>query len=71
MMGFNSYNNNSFNNRPRIRSADFEQENDEWLRHTMDRHQRDEYSRSIDRRRAHSMPRKGRAQINKVAQVRL
>ena len=56
MMGFNSYNN--FNSRPRIRSADFEQENDEWLRHTIERHQRESDYRSMDRRRAHSMPRK-------------
>ena len=69
----------------RIRSADFESENDEWLRHTIDRHisrasgnlpdaQKESWNRSlgkqllitfdtdyyifIDRRRAHSMPRK-------------
>ena len=60
MMNLNPYN---FNNRPRIRSADFEQENEEWLRHTIDRHQRahaqdETWSRSMDRKRAHSMPRK-------------
>lgn len=59
MMNLASYN---YNNRPRIRSADFEQENEDWLRHTIDRHQRnvsdETWNRSIDRRRAHSMPRK-------------
>ena len=63
--GFRDPYNNNPNNRPRIRSADFEQENGDWLRHTMERHsnrsQNDEtWNRSMDRRRAHSMPRKAR-----------
>ena len=67
--GANQHHHSSSSQRPRIRSADFEQENPEWLRHTMDRHLRhtthhghpsvhSDWTKSMDRQRARSIPRK-------------
>jgi len=54
---FSGYSNNQ---RHRVRSADFEPENQDWLRHTIDRIgvNRSDWPKSMDRQRARSIPRK-------------